>query len=50
MGATGALTSIMGHLAMTKQKVITWDELGVQFKRLQVQPVQMARVQLERLV
>ena len=30
VGATAALTSIMGHLAMTKQKVITWDELGVQ--------------------
>jgi hypothetical protein len=29
VGATGALTSIMGHMAMTKQKVITWDELGV---------------------
>ncbi len=30
VGATAALTSIMGHLAMTKGKVITWDELGVQ--------------------
>ncbi|HYO80342.1 MAG TPA: Gfo/Idh/MocA family oxidoreductase [Bryobacteraceae bacterium] len=30
VGATAALTAIMGHLAMTKQKVITWDELGVQ--------------------
>jgi predicted dehydrogenase len=30
VGATAALTSIMGHMAMTKQKVITWDELGVQ--------------------
>jgi myo-inositol 2-dehydrogenase/D-chiro-inositol 1-dehydrogenase len=29
VGATGALTSIMGHLAMTKQTVVTWDELGV---------------------
>ena len=29
VGATGALTSIMGHLAMTKQKVVTWEELGV---------------------
>jgi predicted dehydrogenase len=29
VGATAALTSIMGHLAMTTQKVITWDELGV---------------------
>lgn len=30
VGATGALTAIMGHLAMVKQKVVTWDELGVQ--------------------
>lgn len=30
VGATAALTSIMGHLAMVNQKVITWDELGVQ--------------------
>jgi predicted dehydrogenase len=29
IGATAALTAIMGHLAMTKQKVITWAELGV---------------------
>jgi myo-inositol 2-dehydrogenase / D-chiro-inositol 1-dehydrogenase len=29
IGATAALTAIMGHLAMTKQKVITWSELGV---------------------
>jgi myo-inositol 2-dehydrogenase / D-chiro-inositol 1-dehydrogenase len=29
VGASGALTSIMGHLAMTKQKVVTWEELGV---------------------
>lgn len=29
VGATAALTAIMGHLAMTKQKVITWNELGV---------------------
>jgi len=29
VGATAALTAIMGHLAMTKQKLITWSELGV---------------------
>jgi myo-inositol 2-dehydrogenase/D-chiro-inositol 1-dehydrogenase len=29
VGATAALTAIMGHLAMTKQKVVTWSELGV---------------------
>lgn len=29
VGATAALTAIMGHLAMTKEKVVTWDELGV---------------------
>jgi predicted dehydrogenase len=29
IGATAALTSIMGHMAMTKQKVVTWQELGV---------------------
>ena len=29
VGATGALTSIMGHLAMTRQTVVTWDELGI---------------------
>jgi predicted dehydrogenase len=30
VGATAALTSIMGHLAMTNQKVVTWAEMGVQ--------------------
>jgi myo-inositol 2-dehydrogenase / D-chiro-inositol 1-dehydrogenase len=29
VGATAALTAIMGHMAMTKQKTITWAELGV---------------------
>jgi myo-inositol 2-dehydrogenase / D-chiro-inositol 1-dehydrogenase len=29
-GATGALTAIMGHLAMTNQKMVTWAEMGVQ--------------------
>jgi myo-inositol 2-dehydrogenase / D-chiro-inositol 1-dehydrogenase len=29
VGATAALTAIMGHLAMTKEKVVTWAELGV---------------------
>lgn len=29
VGATAALTAIMGHLAMTKEKLITWSELGV---------------------
>ena len=29
VGATAALTAIMGHMAMTKQKTISWDELGV---------------------
>lgn len=29
VGATGALTAIMGHEAMTKQKVVSWSELGV---------------------
>jgi predicted dehydrogenase len=30
VGATGALTAIMGHIAMAKQKIVTWEELGVQ--------------------
>lgn len=30
VGATGALTAIMGHMAMAGQKIVTWDELGVQ--------------------
>lgn len=29
VGATGALTAIMGHLAMSKEKVIHWSDLGV---------------------
>lgn len=29
VGATAALTAIMGHLAMTTEKVVTWAELGV---------------------
>jgi myo-inositol 2-dehydrogenase / D-chiro-inositol 1-dehydrogenase len=29
VGASGALTSIMGHMAMTRQTVVTWEELGV---------------------
>lgn len=29
VGATAALTAIMGHLAMTREKVVTWAELGV---------------------
>jgi predicted dehydrogenase len=29
VGATAALTAIMGHEAMVKQRVITWDALGV---------------------
>ena len=28
-GATAALTSILGHEAMTKEKMVRWDELGV---------------------
>lgn len=30
VGAAGALTSIMGHLAMTEKRVVTWEEMGVQ--------------------
>lgn len=30
VGATAALSAIMGHLAMTTQKVVTWQELDVQ--------------------
>lgn len=33
VGAAGALTAIMGHMAMTKQTVVTWDELGAPLKR-----------------
>jgi myo-inositol 2-dehydrogenase/D-chiro-inositol 1-dehydrogenase len=29
IGATAALTSILGHEAMTKEKVVTWSDLGV---------------------
>jgi myo-inositol 2-dehydrogenase / D-chiro-inositol 1-dehydrogenase len=29
IGATAALTAILGHEAMTKQKVVQWSELGV---------------------
>lgn len=29
VGATAALTAIMGHMAMEKQKLVTWAELGV---------------------
>jgi predicted dehydrogenase len=29
VGASGALTSIMGHMAMTRQTMVTWEELGV---------------------
>jgi predicted dehydrogenase len=29
IGATAALTSILGHLAMTKERVVEWSEMGV---------------------
>ncbi|MGH9627180.1 MAG: hypothetical protein ACRD7E_02285, partial [Bryobacteraceae bacterium] len=29
VGATGALTAILGHLAMVKEKVVNWTDLGV---------------------
>lgn len=29
IGATGALTAILGHMAMTQEKVINWSDLGV---------------------
>jgi len=29
VGAAAALTAILGHEAMTKQRVVTWAELGV---------------------
>lgn len=29
VGASAALTSIMGHLAMTKQKIVSWNDMGV---------------------
>jgi myo-inositol 2-dehydrogenase / D-chiro-inositol 1-dehydrogenase len=30
VGATGALTAILGHEAMTKQKVVNWSDFGIQ--------------------
>lgn len=30
VGATAALTAILGHEAMTKQRIVTWQELGVE--------------------
>ena len=30
VGATAALTAIPGHEAMTKQRVVTWAELGME--------------------
>jgi predicted dehydrogenase len=30
IGATAALTAILGHEAMTRKKVVTWKELGVE--------------------
>jgi predicted dehydrogenase len=30
IGAAGALTAILGHEAMTKQRVVNWSEFGVQ--------------------
>ena len=29
IGATAALTAILGHEAMTRQKVVQWSDLGV---------------------
>jgi len=29
IGATAALTSILGHEAMVRQKVVNWSDLGV---------------------
>ena len=29
IGATAALTSILGHEAMSKEKVVNWSDLGV---------------------
>src|ERR1041385_2856462 len=29
IGATAALTAILGHEAMSKEKVIRWDDMGV---------------------
>ena len=29
IGATAALTAILGHEAMSKEKMIRWDDLGV---------------------
>jgi hypothetical protein len=30
VGATGALTAILGHDAMTKQKVVNWSDFNIQ--------------------
>jgi hypothetical protein len=30
IGATAALTAILGHQAMVQEKVVTWSELGVE--------------------
>jgi predicted dehydrogenase len=30
IGATGALTAILGHEAMTKQRVVNWSDFGIQ--------------------
>jgi len=30
IGATAALTAILGHQAMTQEKVVTWNDLGVE--------------------
>ena len=29
IGATAALTAIIGHEAMSKEKIVRWDDLGV---------------------
>ena len=29
IGATAALTAILGHEAMSKEKIVRWDDLGV---------------------
>jgi predicted dehydrogenase len=31
VGATAALTSLMGHLAMTENRIVNWTEFGVDF-------------------
>jgi hypothetical protein len=30
IGATAALTSILGHEAMTREKIVNWSDLGVE--------------------